>query len=375
MTTPFVGRGNAMDLGLPTPWPWIPDEDEPPILDESAPGHPAGYFAGEELVDAVNTALLLGKPLLLTGRPGTGKTDLAQRIAWEFGLGPVLRFEAQSLSEANDLFYRFDLVRHVAASHTARPAEHGEPASADPRRFISFGPLGKAVLRNHPHHPDHQSVWHRAFPDQPVPQSGQRSVVLIDEIDKASRDFPNDLLNAIERLRVPLRDLGDRQHLTVDKERPDLRPIVIVTSNLERDLPDPFLRRCVFFDIADPTPDILRRIVKARVFPESLKPGAPPWLPADDRLPPLFEELLGFFIWQRDEASVAAVYRNGPTELIDWCLAIRASVPRVDAVPPPFDQGIRQHLLLVRRAFGALTKHRDDRRALLGAFDRRYAGA
>ena len=73
------------------------------------PDHPAGYIADPGLVDAVNTALVLGRPLLLTGRPGTGKSELAERVAWEFGLGAVLRFEAQSLTEAQDLFYRFDL--------------------------------------------------------------------------------------------------------------------------------------------------------------------------------------------------------------------------------------------------------------------------
>jgi hypothetical protein len=129
--------------------PWYRAEGDV-VSDEKAPNHPAGYIAQHEFVDAVNTALILHKPLLLTGKPGTGKSELAERIAWEFNLGPVLRFEAQSLSEANDLFYRFDLVGQMGAAQLATVGRLQAPDTA-PERFISFGPLGRA----HSHFPGH----------------------------------------------------------------------------------------------------------------------------------------------------------------------------------------------------------------------------
>lgn len=104
---------------------WRGETEEIPYVAPPAPGsvprllplgHPAAYEAGTDLIDAVNTALLLRKPLLVTGKPGTGKTELAERIAYEFDLGAVLRFEAQSLSEANDLFYRFHYIAQLVAS-------------------------------------------------------------------------------------------------------------------------------------------------------------------------------------------------------------------------------------------------------------------
>eukprot|EP01036_Dinobryon_divergens_P045811 gene45811-61233_t len=120
MTSPtereFRGHGGPDEMGIPPRWhrsekEWL---DDPLNAD-----HPAGYLADSGLVDAVNTALVLGKPLLLTGRPGTGKSELAERVAWELGLGAVLRFEAQSLTEAQDLFYRFDLVGQMADAQLA----------------------------------------------------------------------------------------------------------------------------------------------------------------------------------------------------------------------------------------------------------------
>ena len=98
-------------------------------------GHPAAYEAGTDLIDAVNTALLLRKPLLVTGKPGTGKTELAERIAYEFDLGAVLRFEAQSLSEANDLFYRFDYIAQLVASKLVE-SDRARPEDADVMNFV-----------------------------------------------------------------------------------------------------------------------------------------------------------------------------------------------------------------------------------------------
>lgn len=367
----YVGRGTSAEMERSgTIAPWRPDEYREAVYDETAPGHPAGYFTSPDLVDAVNTALLLNKPLLLTGNPGTGKSELAQRIAWEFNIGPVLRFEAQSLSEANDLFYRFDLVRHVAASHTAKPAALGDAPSADPKAFISFGPLGKAILRSNPRALEHAGLWSKAFPNLDFPSEGERSVVLIDEIDKASRDFPNDLLNAIERLEVPVREIPTRLYVTDEKA---LRPIIVITCNLERELPDPFLRRCIYFHIPDPDEKMLRRIVLARVFPESLRsdPPPPPWLASQEKLPELFEQMLGFFLDHRkDEKKSVLAYASGPAELVDWSSAVRASLNLAENEEPC--GGITQHQGIVRRALGALAKHRDDREVLLKALRQKY---
>jgi MoxR-like ATPase len=366
----FKGTGTSAQMSLARPLPaWQPDEYGEAIKDETAPGHPAGYIAGQHLIDAVNTALLLKKPLLLTGNPGTGKSELAQRIAWEFGISPVLRFEAQSLSEANDLFYRFDLVRHVAASHLARPAKADEPVNVEPRDFLSFGPLGKAILKSNPNPKEHEGLWKRAFPHLEPPRGPGRSVVLIDEIDKASRDFPNDLLNAIERLEIPIREVSNtRLHVN---QNANFRPIIVITSNSERELPPPFLRRCVFCHIQDPGENLLRQILRARVFPETLSNGSDGKTSAP--LPPLFERMLDFFVDHRDSPQASLAYACGPAELIDWSKAVRSSLQ----IGP--GEGIKgsvaEQNAAVKRALGSLAKHRDDHKALLESLESHFSAS
>lgn len=153
----FIGKG-SLHAG-----PWHRNENEAPVTDLNFPGHPARYISDDGLIAAVNTALMLKKPLLVTGNPGTGKTDLAERIAWEFKIGPVLRFEAQSLSEAADLFYRFDLVGRMAESRLLTDKSVIERSAvtsvdpsvptpvpvhfSDPCDFIELGPLGKAIIK------------------------------------------------------------------------------------------------------------------------------------------------------------------------------------------------------------------------------------
>ncbi|MGZ4995919.1 MAG: AAA family ATPase, partial [Methylobacter sp.] len=264
----FIGKGAIHDE------PWHRSETEPPVTDPYAYSHPQHYIADDGLIAAVNTALLLNKPLLVTGNPGTGKSDLAERIAWEFQLGPVLRFEAQSLSEANDLFYRFDLVGRLAESRlqadrlNSAIANNRDSTSEDkthPLNFVEFGPFGKAILRAGQRQTDDQPLLQqlrqRAFPNGEARQEAQASVVLIDEIDKAGRDFPNDLLNGIERMEFKIREL-DNLPIRVHNKLQGLHPIVIITSNLERDLPQPFLRRCAFYHIDDPSPERLAEIVR-----------------------------------------------------------------------------------------------------------------
>src|SRR5262249_52414736 len=154
---------------------------------------PEGYLADAGLVDAVNVALLLGQPLLLTGEPGTGKTQLAYSLAWELGLDEPLKFETKSTSTASDLFYTYNALGHFHA------AQCGE-ASRRALDYLTYNALGIAILRAN----DESSV--RAYlPDDFRHGGRRRSVVLIDEIDKAPRDFPNDLLNEVEAMyfRIP----------------------------------------------------------------------------------------------------------------------------------------------------------------------------
>jgi len=219
------------------------------------PADPANYLADEALIDAINTALLLGQPLLITGEPGCGKTEAANFLAYRLGLerpSPqdgveyALRFDTKSTTTARDLFYGFDVVSRFYAAQNG-----GDPA---PEKHITLNALGRAIA---------------AASDNPIaarlrldasPAEPSRSVVLIDEVDKAPRDVPNDLLVELERLQFYIAEMD----VTISARR-DLQPIVVLTSNSERVLPDAFLRRCVFLSLPFPRDDLLVDIVMARV--------------------------------------------------------------------------------------------------------------
>jgi MoxR-like ATPase len=375
----FIGRGDFAHLADRVdeinPWDkpigrWKRYQgDEGVEENDLYPNHPANYRAREDLADAVNTALALSKPLLLTGNPGTGKSQLAERIAWEFNLGPVLRFEAQSLSEANELFYRFDLVGHLAKVEMAKlAAKQDKPGSEDklasettlaPARFVKLGPLGEAIVRSNLQEERHEELYKAVFGEKAwASEKGPRpSVVLIDEIDKASRDFPNDLLNGIERLEFRIREL-DLERMAGNPDRP---PIVIITSNSERDLPAPFLRRCTFFHIADPTQEELVQIIAQRFFSRSAflgadgKPGAP-------SLPPIYQQLLQAFWSFREQHEEELQYRPGTSELIDWTAALRGRDVEETA-------DIRGQLDAVRKTASSVSKHKEDQRVLRDFLD------
>ncbi|HEV7914550.1 MAG TPA: MoxR family ATPase [Albitalea sp.] len=354
-----IARGDAGPPFGDTVGPWVRHEGDVGIDDESAFDHPGGYIAGDDLVCAVNTALLLGKPLLLTGNPGTGKSQLAERVAWEFNLGPLLRFESQSLSEAQDLYYRYDLVGRLAAVEAFRAeqglldagARKGGGKELSVARYLGFGPLGKAILRANPAQLDR--LIERGFSPAGLqaPAAARPSVVLIDEIDKTSRDFPNDLLNAIERKEFAVRELDDGLIRAPDDE--DLQPIVLITSNSERELPAPFLRRCIYFHIPDPSREMLARILRSRVT--GTGEGDDP-----TRLHPLFADVLEMFSTFRETSARKLAYQPGTSELLDLARAMRSS-GRID---PQAGLSAKANHGELMSTVSTLIKHRDDRSEL-----------
>lgn len=212
------------------------------------PANPGDYIAAEGLRNAVNLAIALGQPLLVTGEPGVGKTQLAASIANELELPPPLEFYTKTTTIAADLFYKFDALRRFQDSHDIHK-------SIDPESYITYQALGLAIiLSNEPEESD---------PDLPDFLNNirrpTRSVVLIDEIDKAPRDFPNDILNEIEETKMIVKETG--KTFKADER---FRPILIMTSNSEKNLPEPFLRRCLFYHIPFPDTEQLKAILRQK---------------------------------------------------------------------------------------------------------------
>jgi len=181
------------------------------------------YIADTDLMVAVNAAIRLERPLLVKGEPGTGKTELARQIASALGLD-LIEWNVKSTTKAQQGLYEYDAVSRL------RDSQLGDERVNDVRNYIRQGKLWQAFA------------------------APQKTVLLIDEIDKADIEFPNDLLQELDRMEFHVYETGE----TVKAQQ---RPIVIITSNNEKELPDAFLRRCFFHYIRFPDAEILARIV------------------------------------------------------------------------------------------------------------------
>ncbi|MBQ8199198.1 MAG: MoxR family ATPase [Lachnospiraceae bacterium] len=231
------------------------------------------YVASEELMASVNVAIALKKPLLIKGEPGTGKTMLAQAVAKSLGLDLVI-WNVKSTTKAQDGLYMYDTIQRLY------DGQFGEEGVDDIARYIKLGKLGEAF------------------------ESEKQVVLLIDEIDKADLEFPNDLLWELDQMEFYI-------HETKRTVKAKHRPIVIITSNAEKELPDAFLRRCIFHYIEFPNAELMEEIVKTH-FPD-----------VEENL---LKNAMDTFYWIRGMREVRK--KPSTSELIDWINALQiAGIP------------------------------------------------
>jgi MoxR-like ATPase len=199
------------------------------------------YLFDDKLKQAIDLAIALGRPLLLEGEPGCGKTSLVYAVAYALGLPLEINY-IKSTSRAKDLLYTYDAVNRIY------DAQIHDEKSKEIVKYIKFAPLGRAIVR---------AGLEKG--------QGRRSVVLIDEIDKADLDFPNDLLWELDRMEFQIDEIPGHTYSVGDN--PHLRPIVIVTNNGEKTLPAAFLRRCIFHYVKFPENNAqLEEVLKVHEF-------------------------------------------------------------------------------------------------------------
>ena len=231
------------------------------------------YITSPELRHAVNVAAALGRPLLVKGEPGTGKTLLAHAISEDLGLD-LITWNVKSTSKAVDGLYVYDTVQRLQDSRFQ------DKDVSDISKYIRLGPLGRAL------------------------DSKAQVILLIDEIDKADLEFPNDLLHELDAMEFTIVETGERYKAIT-------RPIVIITSNAEKELPDPFLRRCIFHYIQFPDEDLMSKIVRVH-YPDVANK--------------LLAQCLEKFYWLRELDDIRK--RPSTSELLDWIGAlIAAGIP------------------------------------------------
>ncbi len=282
------------------------------------------YIPSPELVEAVNLAIFLQKrPLLLKGEPGCGKTRLARAVADELGL-PYESWYIQSTTKARDGFYTYDAIARLQDAQIAHLDEEKRSKVNDPQNYIKLDALGRAFLYSLE---KSQRIelgplgiafqnWleeksQRNSLEKPQPnwlEKPQRTVVLIDEIDKADIDFSNDLLQALDEGRFPIQETG--KEIKANREQ---RPIIFITSNDEKVLPDAFLRRCLFHYIKFPEKSELVKIINAH-FPEP-KPKVKLIEAAVTRFQSLREQM------EKDIGKTGK--KVSTSELIDWFTILR----------------------------------------------------
>lgn len=226
------------------------------------------YVASKELLASVNVAIALKKPLLIKGEPGTGKTMLAQAVAESLGKKLVI-WNIKSTTKAQEGLYVYDTIQRLY------DGQFGEEGVNDIARYIKLGKLGEAF------------------------DSDEQVVLLIDEIDKADLEFPNDLLWELDQMEFYI-------HETKRTVKAKHRPIVIITSNAEKELPDAFLRRCIFHYIDFPNAELMEEIVRTH-YPN-----------VEDKL---LRDAMEVFYWIRSIKDIRK--KPSTSELIDWINALQ----------------------------------------------------
>ncbi len=225
------------------------------------------YVVSNDLMNAVNIAMALEKPLLIKGEPGTGKTMLAQAISKALNKRLVI-WNIKSTTKAQDGLYVYDVVQRLYDS------QFGTSGVDDIKKYVKMGKLGEAF------------------------SSDEQVILLIDEIDKADLEFPNDLLWELDKMEFYIPETKE----TVKAKK---RPIVIITSNAEKELPDAFLRRCIFHYIQFPNKELMEQIIKVHF---------------DNLEETLLQNVLETFYWIRDLSSINK--KPSTSEVIDWIQAL-----------------------------------------------------